>query len=234
MEKTAVITGGSRGIGAAAVRSFAAAGYRVFFLYEKSHEAARRIAEETGSTALCADVADAQAVHAAFQRIGEVDVLVNNAGVCHYGLIMEIGQAQWDRVFAVNVGGAYRCICAALPSMLHRHAGCIINVSSMWGQVGASCEVCYSATKGAIDAMTKALAKELGPSGIRVNAVSPGVTMTDMMASVSEETVQALREDTPIGRNGRPEDIANAMLYLAQAEFVTGEILHVNGGFCIT
>lgn len=234
MDRYVVITGGSRGIGAAAVRRFAAAGDQVFFLYEKSHQAAQALAAETGSTAICADVADEAAVRAAFAQIPEVDVLVNNAGICHYGLITQITPAEWERLFAVNVNGIFHCVRAAIPQMLQKQRGCILNVSSMWGQVGSSCEAAYSATKGAVLALTKALAKELGPSGIRVNAVAPGVILTDMMASVSEETVQALREDTPIGRNGRPADIAEALFYLAQADFVTGEVLAVNGGFCVT
>ncbi|MFR1753541.1 MAG: SDR family oxidoreductase [Oscillospiraceae bacterium] len=164
----------------------------------------------------------------------ELDVLVNNAGICHYGLLSQTPQAVWDRIFAVNVRGAYLCTNAAMPLFLKRHRGAIINVSSMWGQVGASCEAAYSASKGAILALTKALAKELGPSGIRVNAVAPGVILTDMVAHVDPEVLDSLREETPLERNGRPEDVANAMVYLAGAEFITGQILPVNGGFVIT
>lgn len=228
-----VITGGSRGIGAAAVRAFAKEGHRVFFLYEKNHAAAKAVAEETGAAALCADVADTAAVRAAFQKAGTVDILINNAGICHYGLISQISPAQWDRIFAVNVKGIYNCVNAALPSMLQKQTGCIINVSSMWGQVGASCEAAYSAAKGAVIALTQALAKELGPSGIRVNAVAPGVIRTDMVADFSQEILDGLAEDTPLGRNGSPEDVARAFLYLASADFVTGQVLPVNGGFVI-
>ena len=165
-----VITGGSRGIGAAAVRLFSGRGDRVWFLYEKNHAAAEAVARETGAQAICCDVADGAAVQAAFAGLPALDVLVNNAGIAHYGLISQITEAEWDRLFAVNVKGIYHCINAALPGMLHRQSGCILNVASMWGQVGASCEACYSATKGAVLALTKALAQELGPSGIRVNA----------------------------------------------------------------
>ncbi len=231
--KQVLITGGSRGIGAAAVRLFAQEGYRVAFLYEKEHEAARRISTETGATAYCCDVADAQAVKRAVQEIGAVDILINNAGICHYGLISQISQAEWDRIFAVNVGGIYHCVNAVLPAMLQKQSGCIINVASMWGQVGASCEVAYSATKGAVIAMSKALAQELGPSGIRVNCVSPGVILTDMTKNVSEETLRELAELSPLGKNGSAEQVAQAFLYLSQAEFVTGENLSVNGGFVL-
>ena len=140
-----VITGGSRGIGAEAVRFFAAQGHRVRFLYEKNHAAAEAVSRETGAEAVCCDVADKEAVTRALADFGPVDVLINNAGIAHYGLISQIGKAQWDRMFAVNVHGMYHCIDAVLPGMLQNQSGCIINVSSMWGQVGASCEVCYSA-----------------------------------------------------------------------------------------
>lgn len=228
-----IITGGSRGIGAAAVAHFAAQGHRVRFLYEKNHEAARAVAAATGAEAVCCDVADKEAVAEALRDFGPADVLINNAGIAHYGLISQIGKEQWDRVFAVNVHGMYHCIDAVLPGMLQNQKGCIINITSMWGQVGASCEVCYSAAKGAVIAMTKALAKELGPSNIRVNAVSPGVIPTDMVANVSAETMEFLREETPLLRHGSPGDIVAAMEYLIKAEFVTGQILPVNGGMVI-
>ncbi len=229
-----VVTGGSRGIGAATVRLFAARGDSVSFLYEKEHAAAHTVCSQTGARALCCDVADEAAVRRAFAQLGPVDVLVNNAGICHYGLISQITPEQWRRLFAVNVDGAFHCIRAALPSMLQRQSGAIINVSSMWGQVGASCEAAYSATKGALLALTKALAKELGPSRIRVNAVAPGVVLTDMCAQLEPQTLQSLQDDTPIERLGAPEDIARAIAYLADATFVTGQVLGVNGGFVIT
>lgn len=229
-----LITGGSRGIGAAAVRAFAARGDEVAFLYEKEHEKAKQVAAETGAKAICADVSDPQAVKAAFAQLDDLDVLVNNAGICWYGLLTQMSVEDWDRIFAVNVRGAYLCSNAATELFLRKHKGCIINVSSMWGQVGSSCEAAYSATKGAILGLTKALAKELGPSGIRVNAVSPGVIITDMVANVDPSVLEALKEETPVCRNGAPEDIAKAMLYLADADFVTGQVLPVNGGFVIT
>ncbi|MBR2889427.1 MAG: SDR family oxidoreductase [Oscillospiraceae bacterium] len=228
---TVVITGGSRGIGAAAVELFTARGDRVYFLYEKEHAAAQALAEKTGATAICCDVADGQAVRAAFASIPEVDVLICNAGIMHFGLMSMMEEAAWDRLFAVNVKGIYHCVNAAMPAFLRKHRGCVITVSSMWGQVGASCEAAYSATKGAVIALTKALAKELGPSGIRVNCVAPGVILTDMCATVDPEVLADMAEEAPVGRNGRPEDVAKAMAYLADAEFVTGQVLPVNGGY---
>ena len=230
---TVVITGGSRGIGAQAVRQFAARGDKVYFLYERAHQAAAAVAAETGATPICCDVADGQAVKAAFAEIPDVDVLVCNAGICHTGLLSQITGAKWDRLFAVNVKGIYHCVNAAMPHFLRKQAGCIITVSSMWGQVGASCEAAYSATKGAVIALTKALAQELGPSGIRVNCIAPGVISTDMCAAVAPEIMEELKAQTPIGRSGEPRDVADAMLYLAGAGFVTGQVLPVNGGFVL-
>ena len=230
---TIVITGGSRGIGAAAVELFAGKGHRVFFLYEKNHNAAQAVAAKTGATAICCDVADREAVAAAFRTIGDVDVLICNAGIVHYGLMSMMDEAQWDRIFDVNVKGIYNCVNAAMPSFLQKHAGCILTVSSMWGQVGASCEAAYSATKGAVIALTKALAKELGPSGIRVNCIAPGVIETDMCANVDPEILAQMAEESPVGRNGTPMDVAKAMEYLAEAPFITGQILPVNGGYVI-
>ena len=230
---TVVITGGSRGIGAAAVKRFASKGHTVFFLYEKNHDAARLVSETTGATPICCDVADSTAVEAAFRQIGDVDILICNAGICHTGLMSSMTETDWDRLFAVNVKGIYHCVNAAMPGFLKKQAGSIVTVSSMWGQVGASCEVAYSATKGAVIAMTKALAKELGPSGIRVNCVAPGVILTDMCAEVEPEILKEMANETPVGRNGTAEDVAEAMEYLATAPFITGEVLSVSGGYVI-
>ena len=228
-----LITGGSRGVGAAAVRRFSALGHRVRFFYVSSREKALALAAETGAEAVRCDVADPAAVAAGVEAFGPVDVLINNAAIAHYGLISQIGEELWQRLFAVNVHGVYHCVNAVLPGMLRQQSGCIINLASMWGQVGASCEVCYSATKGAVIALTKALAKELAPSGIRVNAIAPGVVLTDMVASVDPESMEALREETPLERHGTPEDIVQAMEYLTEASFVTGQVLAVNGGLVI-
>ncbi len=228
---TVVITGGSRGIGAAAVELFAARGDEVWFLYEKEHAAALAVARKTGAKAICCDVADTAAVREAFAAIGCVDVLICNAGIAHYGLMSMLDEKLWDRLFQVNVKGIYNCVNAAMPAFLRRQRGCIITVSSMWGQVGASCEAAYSATKGAVIALTKALAKELGPSGIRVNCVTPGVIQTDMCANVEPEILDQLAQEAAIGRNGTPMDVAKAFAYLAEADFITGQVLPVNGGY---
>ena len=232
--KHVLITGGSRGIGAAAVAAFAARGDGVTFLYHRNHEAAQTVARRTGATPLCCDVANGDAVARLAPQLQQTEILINNAGICHTGLISQITPQQWQRLFDVNVTGIYHCVNTVLPGMLARQAGCIINVSSMWGQVGASCEAAYSATKGAVLALTKALAQELGPSHIRVNAVAPGVILTDMCREIDPAVLGALQEETPIGRHGTPEDVAQAMCYLADATFVTGQVLPVNGGFVIT
>ena len=231
--KHVVITGGSRGIGAAAVARFAQRGDRVYFLYEKNHEAAQAVAAQTGATAICCDVADKAAVEKAFSRIPDVDILICNAGIVHYGLMSMMEEATWDRIFAVNVKGIYNCVNAAMPYFLKKQAGSVVTVSSMWGRVGASCEAAYSATKGAVIALTKALAKELGPSGVRVNCVAPGVILTDMCANVDPDILEEMGQEACVGRNGTPEDVAKAMEYLAQADFVTGQVLPVNGGYVI-
>lgn len=228
-----VITGGSRGIGAATVELFAARGDRVTFLYEKNHAAAKAVADKTGAAAICCDVADGEAVNRAFSQIGDVDILVCNAGTMYFGLLSQMAEDEWNRLFAVNVGGIYHCVNAAMPSFLKTHRGSIVTVSSMWGQVGASCEAAYSATKGAVIALTKALAKELGPSGIRVNCVAPGVILTDMCANVAPDILAGMAEEAPLGRNGMPMDVAKAIAYLADAEFVTGQVLGVSGGYVI-
>lgn len=231
--RTIVITGGTRGIGAAAVRRFAANGDRVCFLYEKRHDLAREMEEATGAKGYCCDVSNEEAVKEVFKAIGSVDVLVNNAGIVDYGPINWVSGDTFRRVMDVNVTGMFFCCREALSGMLQNGGGAIVNLSSMWGRVGASCEVAYSASKGAIIAMTKALAQELGPSGIRVNAVAPGVIQTDMCASVDPEVMEGLRQETPLERLGRPEDVAEAIFYLASdsARFVTGTVLDVNGGY---
>lgn len=230
---TVVVTGGSRGIGAAAVEVFAARGDRVFFLYEKNHAAAQAVSQATGATAICCDVADGAQVLQAFSQLADVDILVCCAGIAHYGLMSQLEEGQWDRLFAVNVKGVYHCVNAALPFFLKKQQGSIVTVSSMWGQVGASCEAAYSATKGAVIALTRALAKELGPSGVRVNCVAPGVILTDMCAQVEPEILEELAQENCVGRNGSPTDVAKAIEYLAQAPFVTGQVLGVNGGLVI-
>lgn len=228
-----LITGGSRGIGAATVKAFCEAGYMVSFFYAKSEKTALSLAAECGASAIRCDVADGEAVEAAIASLPPVDILINNAAIAHYGLISQISPEEFRRLFAVNVEGIYHCVRAVLPGMLAKQQGCILNLASMWGQVGASCEVAYSASKGAVIAMTKALAKELAPSGIRVNCVSPGVIRTEMTEQLGEETLAQLAEETPLERLGSGKDVAEALLYLAKADFVTGQILGVNGGFVV-
>ena len=178
-------------------------------------------------------MADWEKVEAAFSIIPSIDVLVCNAGIYIGGLFHQMEGKDFDRLMDVNVKGIFHCVKAATPAFLKNHAGSIITVSSMWGQVGASCEVAYSATKGAVIAMTKALAQELGPSGVRVNCVSPGVIQTDMCATVSPESMEELKNNTPLGRNGVAEDVAATILYLADAPFVTGQVVGVNGGMVL-
>ncbi len=228
-----LVTGGSRGIGRATVEYFAKQGHTVSFLFEKEFAAAKEVEHATGAVGYACDVASAAAVEETVKKLPPVDVLVNNAGICHTGLISEISEEEFDRIFAVNVKGIYHCVNAVLPAMLQKGAGSIVNVSSMWGQVGASCEAAYSATKGAVIALSKALAKELGPSRIRVNCVAPGVIQTDMCKDIAKDIMAELQEETPLMRLGTPQDVAEAIGYLAEAEFVTGQVLGVNGGFVI-
>ena len=238
-----LITGASGGIGAAIAEGFARAGYGLVLHYHKGEDRAHTLAEHLTKTygvpaLLCqADLSDTDGVKTMFARateeFGFIDTVVNNAGIAEQKLFTDLSDADWDRMINVNLGGTFRTCRAALPEMIRHKRGTIINISSMWGQVGASCEVAYSATKGAVIAMTKALAQELGPSGIRVNCVAPGVILTDMCKDVSPETLEYLKEQTPLGRNGTAEDVANAILYLADAPFVTGQVIGVNGGFVL-
>ena len=237
--KTAVVTGGSRGIGAAVCRRLAEDGFRVVVHFNRSREKAealvRELTEKTGlpHLALPAELAERAQVEELFRLAGPVDVLVNNAGIAQQKLFTDITEDDWRRMFAVDVDGVFRCCQCALPHMIHEKSGCIINIASIWGEIGASCEVHYSAAKAAVIGLTKALAKELGPSHIRVNCVSPGVIDTEMNAMFDKETMRDLCESTPLGRIGSPEDIAAAVSFLASdaASFITGQTLSVNGLF---
>ena len=240
--KTALITGASRGIGAATARRLARAGYAVAVNYCNNEDRALALVEELraeGHTAMAvrADVSDPEQVQAmvdnVLDKFCQLDILVCNAGRSWVGLLGDMTAEAWRELFSVNLDGVFYCCKAVLPHMIHRKQGKIITISSMWGQVGASCEVCYSATKGAVIALTKALAKELGPSGIRVNCVAPGVIETDMLACYDDQVLEELAEETPLGRNGTPEDVARAIVQMLDAPFVTGQILGVNGGFVI-
>ena len=237
--QTVLITGGSRGIGAQMVRTFAQKGFRTAFTYLNSEENARSLARETGAVALRCDARSeketAQMAAQVLDAFGHLDALVCNAGVAHPGLLQDMTVQAWDDLFAVHVRGAFLATKAFLPGMISQKSGSILYISSMWGQVGASCEAAYSACKAALIGLTKALAKEEGPSGIRVNCICPGVIGTDMLSDLSEETLEELREETPLQRLGTPADIAAAALFLcgADSSFITGHVLSVNGGFVI-
>ena len=240
-----LVTGASGGIGKAVAEKFAQNGYRVAVHYHNGKERAEALQkqlEQQGCSLMTvqADLRDSMQVQAMIEQIerswGGVDVLVNNAGVAQQKLFTDITDEEWRNMFAIHVVGAFYCARAVLPEMIHRKRGCIINVSSMWGQTGGSCEVHYSAAKGALQAMTKALAKEVGPSGIRVNCVAPGVILTEMNTRMfDQDTLEALKEETPLETLGTTEDVANMIYFLASAEagFITGQIIGVNGGMVI-
>ena len=237
--RTAVITGGSRGIGAACVRAFSAAGYRVAFLYRANDTAAQALVKETGALAVAADVRVSVDVNAACQTLlgdlRHVDALVNNAGVALSRQLQDITDAQWQQVLDVTLTGAFYVTRALLPAMLSRGAGRIVNVASIWGMVGASMETAYSAAKAGLIGLTKALAKEVGPSGITVNALAPGATMTDMLLGYGEDTLMQIAAEAPLGRLCTPEEIADAALWLCGegAGMITGQVISPNGGSVI-
>ena len=234
-----LITGGSRGIGAEAVRQFTAAGHKVVFTYHKSETAADLLRQETGAVPVRCDVKHPDSVKIAVDKavsvLGQIDVLICNAAIADYGLITDIDISRWEDVISTDLNGVFYCIRYVLPAMISRKSGCIITVGSMWGEVGASCEAAYSAAKAGVIGLTKALAKEVGPSGIRVNCVSPGMIDTDMNASLDEESVKAIADDTPLCRTGSPAEVAKTMLFLASddASFITGQVIGVNGGLVI-
>lgn len=242
--KYALITGASGGIGAATARAFAQAGYGVAIHAHRNVDKLHALAQELSALSVpvlevCADLSDpVQAknmVDNVLEKFCQLDILVCCSGLSHVGLVTDIDPQQWKTLFGVNVDGMHYCCQAVLPHMVHRKEGCILTVSSMWGQVGASCEVAYSATKGAVIAYTKALAQEVGPSNIRVNCIAPGVIATEMNAHLSPEDMAALADETPLGRIGTPEECAACALFLASdgASFVTGQVLAPNGGLVI-
>jgi 3-oxoacyl-[acyl-carrier protein] reductase len=244
MKQTVLITGGSRGIGAATALAFAQAGYQVAINYPQREEAALslccRIQDDGGSAlAVQGDVGNSadvsRMVAEVEQAFGSIDVLVCNAGIAHVGLLPDMTDDQWHRLFAVDVDGVFYACRAVLPGMIRRHCGRIVTVSSMWGVTGGSCEVAYSAAKAAVIGLTRALAKEVGPSGITVNCVAPGVIDTEMNGQLDEASMAALREETPLERIGTPEDVAQSILFLAsdRASFITGQVLQCNGGIVI-
>ena len=236
--KTVLVTGGSKGIGKAICEIFLNKGYNVAFCYSKDDEAANEFAS-TNNKLRCykvdvsvkndveqmvADIAD---------RFGTVDILVNNAAIGCIKLFTDMSEIEWQRILSVNLTGAFNCASAVLPDMIRKKSGHIINISSMWGVTGASCEVAYSATKAGLIGMTKALAKEVGPSNIRVNCIAPGVIDTEMNANLSSEDMEALTDETPLGIIGTPLDVAKCALFLSESEFITGQVIGVNGGMVI-
>lgn len=242
--KTVLITGASRGIGAETARLFAQKGWAVAVNYRNSRDAAEELVSEirkNGGTALAipADVGDPEQVEALFrtaeQELGQIEALVNNAGIAQQKLFTDLTDEDWDELFRVDVKGVFLCCRRALPAMIRRHRGVIVNISSMWGQVGASCEVHYSAAKAAVIGLTRALAKEVGPSGIRVNCIAPGVIRTEMNGNLTPETLEALKEETPLELLGDPADVAKAAWFLTSEDsaFITGQVLGVNGGMVI-
>lgn len=243
-EQVAVVTGASRGIGAATAVSLGDAGYTVAVLYKSNQAGAEKTVEKIQKNggqarAYQLDVTDSTAVTAVTAQItaelGDIFVLVNNAGVSEQKLFTDITDADWSNMLGVHLNGAFYLSRAVLPAMLHEKYGRIINIASMWGETGGSCEVHYSAAKAGLIGLTKALAKELAPSGITVNAVSPGAVETDMMKMLGREVCKSVAEETPVGRLGRPEEIADAVCFLAseKAAYITGQVLSVNGGIVI-
>ena len=242
-KKTALVTGGAKGIGAAVCRALAKDGYNIALNFNTSENEALSLKNElsaiTSVEIFKADVSDSEQVKKMFSEIenvfGGVDVLVNNAGISEQALFTDITDEMWQKMIGTNLTGAFNCCRCALPYMIREKSGSIINIASMWGEVGASMEVHYSAAKAGLIGLTKALAKEVGLSGITVNAVSPGVVLTDMMAQFSDEDKKVLADETPMGVLGTPEDIAATVSFLAseKARFITGQVVSVNGGFVI-
>jgi|WP_325181854.1 3-oxoacyl-[acyl-carrier protein] reductase len=244
MRKSALITGASRGIGRAIAIALAREGWPVCVNFLERRDAAESLVSELraqgrAAMAFQADVADRGAVEAmvraAAEELGPVELLVNNAGISHQGLFQDLGDADWARLLAVNLTGPRNAVLAALPHMLSEKRGSIVNISSIWGLRGGSCEAAYAATKAGVIGLTRSLALELAPSGIRVNCVAPGCVETDMVRVLGEETRAMLVEETPLGRLGRPEDIAEAVAFLAseKAAFITGQVLTADGGFIV-
>ncbi len=236
--KNVLITGASRGIGAECAKVFSAAGYRVFVNYNKSEKEAFRLCDEINGIPVHADISKSDDVLKMIDYIiknyGKISILINNAGIAlPQMLITDISEEEWNSIFNINVKGMFLVTKAVLPSMIHEKEGSIINISSIWGITGGSCEVCYSASKSAIIGFTKALSKEVGPSGVKVNCIAPGVIKTDMNNNLTDEDYEALKEDTPLEKIGMPDDIAKAALFLAEQNFITGEIINISGGLVI-
>lgn len=234
-----LVTGGSRGIGRACVECFASQGHSVAFIYKSNFDGAREVCLSTGAHGICADLSSPEsakaAAVAAISKLGGIDVLVNNAGISQIKLFTDLTDEDWQKMLDTNLSGTFYITREAAKYMINQKSGRIINIGSMWGKVGASCEVHYSATKAALRGFTQSLAKELGPSGITVNCVEPGVIATDMNASLSPEIIDSLCDETPLCRLGTPENVADLVEFLAsdKASFITGQIIGVDGGYAI-
>ncbi len=237
--KNVLITGGSRGIGKACVYEFSKAGYRVFLNFNKSKNEAEKIADETGAIPIKADVSKKEEVEKAanfiHENYGKIDILINNAGIAQQKLFTDITEEEWNKIFDVNIKGMFLVTKEFIGDMISKKYGKIINISSMWGITGGSCEVHYSASKAAVIGFTKALAKEMGPSNICVNCIAPGVIETEMNSHLSNEDLDVLCEETPLERLGKPEEVAKTARFLAsdEAEFITGQVINVDGGMVI-
>ena len=240
--KTVIVTGGSRGIGAAIVKELAKENYQVVLNYHHSEEAAKGIQEELKKQGFSIEIFKANVskreevktlIEFTLQKYKKIDVLINNAGIDQILPFMDIKEEDWNKMIQTNLNSVFYCCQEALENMIHHKRGCIINISSIWGQTGASCEVHYSASKAAIDGLTKALAKEMGPSNIRINAVAPGIVETDMNRDIAAEEIEELKKEIPLGRIAKPEDITKSIKWLIEDEYVTGQIINVNGGWYI-
>jgi 3-oxoacyl-[acyl-carrier protein] reductase len=233
--KKAVVTGGSGGIGSAVCKELSEQGYFVYVGYSSSADKAELISREIHGEAIKIDVSDVESISTAAEYIGFADLLVNNSGISEIDLFTSISPEKCRQIMNVNLIGAMELTRKLLPSMINRKSGCIINIGSMWGEVGASCEVDYSASKAGLIGFTKALAKEVAPSGIRVNCISPGFIMTEMNSRFSAEDLDLIREEIPLGIFGEPRHIADAVAFLAsaKAEYITGQVIGVNGGMVI-
>ena len=233
--KKALVTGGTGGIGQAICRRLSANGYHVMINYVHSEEKAERLAKEISGEPIKFDVSNIEEVEKIAEQIGKIDLLINNAGISEIDLFTGISHEKSSRIMDINLGGTLNCSRVFLPAMIREKCGCIINISSMWGEVGASCEVDYSTTKAGIIGFTKALAKEVAPSGIRVNCVSPGFIMTEMNSQFTDEELNDIKEEIPLGFFGKPEHVADCISFLASdmAEYITGQVISVNGGMVI-
>lgn len=240
--KTILVTGGARGIGRAIVEEFAKEGYNVFFTYNSSESQASELKKiltekeynvENFKANIKNEEETKKMIEACIEKYGNIDILVNNAGIAHYSLIQSMELKQWNEVIATNLTSVFLACREVIPHMLKQSKGLIVNISSMWGKTGSSCEVAYSASKAGVDGITKSLAKELGPSNIRVNSIAPGVIDTDMNKSIDKEILENLKQETPLGKIGNASEIAKCIKWLADDEFTTGQIIGINGGYII-